>query len=169
MKVVSAKSEEFIKVNYISKIMALLQGDSGALNERSGFTKALSKITDECDNEDMSYGHLQLFKKILAEYFDEHVIPKMQNQTSEGLLTELCKQWKSLTIFSMLVSRLFDYVDRHYVRSICGEPLGRQCQRMFQMRIVDGLETQITNAINDQIERDRRDENINRNVIKDVI
>lgn len=42
-------------------------------------------------------------------------------------LLELVMQWDNYTIFSMLLNRLFNYLDINYVKSNFLNQLGKQC------------------------------------------
>lgn len=92
-----------------------------------------------------------LYKKLLAEYFDEVIHPRMSGQTGENFLLTLVEQWNKYTMFTMLLNRLFDYVDRNMLKGINLPRLGHECQLEFKKRIVQGLEDQLMTAISDQI------------------
>ena len=42
-------------------------------------------------------------------------------------MLELVSQWDKFTIFSMLLNRLFDYLDINFVKSSFLNQLGKQC------------------------------------------
>lgn len=59
---------------------------------------------------------LLLHQQFVQEYFEEEVVPMINSKSGEDLLNEVVKQWDSYTIFAMLLNRLFDYINRNYLR-----------------------------------------------------
>ena len=110
-----------------------------------------------------------MYKRIVEDYFTEQIKPSLNNKFGEEFLLVFVEQWNNYTMFSMLLNRLFDYLDINYVKSNFLNQLGKQCQLEFKERVVVGLEAELQGAIKDQITRDRNQEMINRDALKTAI
>ena len=120
------EAERFIKDKYIGNLLRFLQGEQASVTSPGVFQDVIVYIQEQCDLNDNSSKMHQLYKKLLAEYFEEVVHPKMQGQMGENFLLTLVEQWNKYTMFTMLLNRLFDYVDRNHLKGINLPRLGQE-------------------------------------------
>ena len=133
------------------------------------FQNCRTAINEQCDAHDRSAQMYIMYKGIVESYFNQVIKPSLVGKVGENFLLELVKQWNNYTIFSMLLNRLFDYLDINYVKSNFLNPLGKQCQLEFKNRVIIGLEAELQGAIRDQLTNDRNQEMINRDALKTAI
>ena len=161
--------EAYIKTNYINPMIAFLRGDQQSIASPKTFQNCRTAVQEQCDAHDRSQQMHQMYMKIVDEYFKQQIQPNLREKFGEMFLLELVMQWDNYTIFSMLLNRLFNYLDINYVKSNFLNQLGKQCQLEFKNRVIIGLEAELQGAIKDQITRDRNKEAINRDALKTAI
>ena len=76
----------------------------------------LYEITEACNADDRSPELYALFKKLLSEFVRDDVLAVIGNSEGGELLEKMVNQWSSYIKFTMLLSRVFSYVDRNYLR-----------------------------------------------------
>lgn len=57
-----------------------------------------------------------MYQKFIDRYFKDEILPKMETKTGGNLLYAAVDQWKNYTIFTTMLNRIFDYIDRNYTR-----------------------------------------------------
>lgn len=72
-----SSSEQFIKQNYIQHVIGFLRGTQTTITDRMTFQKVVVHITEQCDANDLASTMYILYKKILADYFAEDVLPAL--------------------------------------------------------------------------------------------
>ena len=56
-----------------------------------------------------------MYCRLLNHYFETEVCPKILGQRGEDFLLELVRQWDNYTIFTTMLNRLFEYLNRNYL------------------------------------------------------
>lgn len=140
--------EAFISDSYLQRLKAYLRGEEAIVRDPKIFSKVNSGISAELDEHDNSRQLYEMYLRLLDDYFVTEVQPRMTGKTGEDFLLELAKQWENYTIFTTLLNRLFDYLNRNYLNELQHKPkLGIQCQKDFKDRVISGLEEELTAAI----------------------
>ena len=161
--------ENYIDKNYILPMIAFLRGERQSIATQKEFLDCRTAVNEQCDAHDRSSQVHQLYTRKLDAYFAGEIHPNLRGKFGEMFLLELVRQWDNYTIFTMLLNRLFDYININYVRSNFLDAFGKQCQKEFKNRVIIGLEAELQAAIADQITRDRNKEAINRDALKTAI
>ena len=103
------------------------------------YLNVVSEIAEMVDKGDSSQGLYEIYMKILMEFFQGEVLVQIRARQGEELVAEIIKQWHSFTIFSTLLNRLFDYIDRHYLTIRKKDSLGQICFAMFKSQVIEEL------------------------------
>lgn len=76
-------------------------------------------IVQLCDGADMGCDLYLKYKSILEEYISKFITPKIQSKLGDSreFLEEYVKQWKKYTIMVFSMRKMFDYLDRFYLRN----------------------------------------------------
>ena len=53
----------------------------------------------------------------MREYIEAEVKPVIANKQGEDLLTGLVKVWEAYVIYSKMMDRTFEYLNRYYLRN----------------------------------------------------
>jgi len=91
----------------------------------------------------------------------------IQTKTGDALLVNLVKVWESYNIYSKMMDRSFDYLNRYYLKNSELKMVGETCSHMFHEQIYSNERKRaITEAILDQISNDRQGNAINKEIVK---
>ena len=120
----------------MGNLLKYLRGEQTSVTSPGVFQEVIVHIQEQCDLNDNSAKMHLLYKKLLSEYFEQVVNVAMLGQIGEHFLLTLVEQWNKYTMFTMLLNRLFDYVDRNHLKGINLPRLGQESQSEFKKRVV---------------------------------
>mmetsp|Transcript_18072 Transcript_18072/g.24204 ORF Transcript_18072/g.24204 Transcript_18072/m.24204 type:complete len:90 (-) Transcript_18072:1811-2080(-) len=78
----------------------------------------------------------------------------------------MCTVWEHLAIYSKMMDRCFDYLNRYFLANSSQQPIGAQCLTKFKELVFTPYKKSYCEAILAQISRDRASEVINREAVK---
>lgn len=81
----------------------------------------------------------------------------------------MVKAWEAYIIYSKMMDRSFEYLNRYYLKNNSLQLIGDKCMSMFRDRVFRDRKGAITSAILAQIKRDREGEAIQKEVVKKSI
>ena len=83
------------------------------------YMKAYTFIVRLCDEYDMASDLYRKYLNLFQLFIDKHVLPAIQNKAGDSreFLAEYIIQWKKFTIFTFSMKKLFDYLDRYYLKN----------------------------------------------------
>ena len=79
------------------------------------------------------------------------------------------KVWDAYIIYAKMMDRSFEYLNRYYLKNNQLQLVGEKCMSMFMEKIFQSRKVDITQAILEQIKRDRAGDAINKGVVKKCI
>lgn len=85
----------------------------------------------------------------MEEYLEGEVGPLIRNKRGEQLLNNLVKAWDRYIIYSKMMDRSFEYLNRYYLKNNQLQLIGEKCQAMFKETIFNDAKEKITQAILD--------------------
>ena len=85
------------------------------------------------------------------------------------MLNKLVKVWDDYVIYSKMMDRSFEYLNRYYLKNNQLQLVGEKCMSMFHERVFDQHRRVITDAILKQIKADRAGNAINKETVKKCI
>ena len=85
------------------------------------------------------------------------------------MLDAFVKCWTDFTMFSKLIEKMFDYLNRYYLKNQCLPQLGEKCLKYFKDIYYDQQKTELRGAVMLQLTKDRKGEVINRETLKKAI
>ena len=85
------------------------------------------------------------------------------------MLNKLVKVWDDYVIYSKMMDRSFEYLNRYYLKNNQLQLVGEKCMSMFHERVFDQHRKVITEAILKQIKADRAGDAINKETVKKCI
>ena len=103
----------------MDKVLAFLKGESNRVTTNVEFMKVYNMVLYQCDQEDNNNHLYGYFEKIVNGYLVNELIPFTQGKIGQGMLDAFVKCWSDFTMFSKLVERMFDYLNRYYLKNQC--------------------------------------------------
>ena len=82
------------------------------------------------------------------------------------MVAEFVKCWTDFAIFSKCCHRMFDYLDRYFLKNHNLALLGENSLKRFKEKVHDAYKAQILAAVIDQIKKDRNGDDVNIDNIK---
>ena len=116
--------KDFINANYVSKLLAFLNGNSQRVTTHAEYMKVYSLIIWQCDSNDSNEQINMIFQEFAEEYLQNQVLPKIQNKNGEQLLTNLVEVWHNYNIYSKMMDRSFDYASLSMQLAMAGTAQG---------------------------------------------
>ncbi len=96
----------------------------------------------------------------MREYLEAEVKPVISNKHGEELLEGLVKVWDAYVIYSKMMDRTFEYLNRYYLRNNQLQLVGEKCMALFNDYVFSERKGQFTAAVLQEISRDRSGEAI---------
>ena len=85
------------------------------------------------------------------------------------MLEAYVKCYENFTIYAKLLDRMFDYLNRYYLKNQCLPSLGEKCMSYYKTIYYERQKHELRTALLQQITKDRRGEIINKEVLKKAI
>lgn len=103
---------------YIDKIFEYLK--TGKMNlPPKQYMKTYSCIIKLSDEYDLGADLYNIYKEKIDFFLENVVFDKIKSKIgdSQEFLSEYMLQWKNFTIFSFSLKKMFDYLDRYYLKN----------------------------------------------------
>lgn len=81
------------------------------------------------------------------QYIEDEITPELEGITVENMMEKLVVVWEKYTMYTMLVNRLFDYIDRNYIMQNNLETMGFWCQLIFKSEVIEGRAVSIEDSL----------------------
>lgn len=83
------------------------------------YMKVYTAFVKMCDENDKAPELYQLYKQILDNYINQEILPSINNKVgdSAALLKDYVFQWKQFNLFTCSMKKMFDYLDRYYLKN----------------------------------------------------
>ena len=106
------------------------------------------------------------YTKSIKNYLETQVRPKLESLSGEELLIELQLRWTNHQVMVKWMQRFFQYLDRFYVEMSSIASLTDQGFSQFKQEIFVRMLNNITDAVLQQVETDRRNEPVDTDLLK---
>ena len=107
----------FINRHYVEKLLQFLRGDSHRVTTNQEYMKVYQLIIFQCDTNDNNEQIYDIFVEFVEEYLRVEGEPLLQNSSGESLLANLVKAWENYVIYSKMMDRSFEYLNRYYLKN----------------------------------------------------
>lgn len=129
-----------------------------------------------CYDVVMHHCNMQDNKKLLdicleqvRDFINSDVRDKLFEVTGVQLLHNLSLVWDSLVIYALSMDRLFQYLNSNFLRNTQRPLIPEQILILFKREVFDKVKQKISDAILEQIDADRNQQNIPKDVVKKSI
>ena len=101
-------------------------------------------IIYQCDTAEKNKEVLTIFEEFVSEYLDQSIKANLDCVQGPDLLVALGKNWDSFNIYSKMMDKSFEYLNRYYLKNNSLELVGEKCMSMFKRQIFREVEKNIT-------------------------
>ena len=70
-----------------------------------------------CDDLDKAKDLNEYYKKTLHDHISNSILPNLRKLKDEFLLKEFVRQWQNYTILVHFMRKMFNYLDRYYLKN----------------------------------------------------
>ena len=74
-------------------------------------------IIYQCDTNDNNEQIYDIFEDFVNDYLTNEVLQKLRDSSGERLLINLVKVWDDYVIYSKMMDRSFEYLNRYYLKN----------------------------------------------------
>ena len=149
--------------------MAFLRGEDTRVASHQEYMNVYQVIIYQCDTNDNNNQIHEIFESFVQEYLDTEVLPMTQGKVGETLIKNLVDSWDRYTIYSKMMDRSFEYLNRYYLKNNQLQLIGEKCLAMFKENIFNDAKDRITGAILSQISLQREGNAVQREYLKKAI
>ncbi|CAH8256439.1 unnamed protein product [Arabidopsis lyrata] len=156
----------------ITKLIRILEGEPEPEFHSDEYMNIYTIIYDMCNQRsDYSQQLYDKYRKVIEDYIIQTVSPSLREKHDEDMLRDLVKRWDNHKVLVRWLSRLFHYVDRHFVlRSKIPIPtldeVGLSC---FLDLVYHEMQSTATKVVLALIHKEREGEQIDRALMKNVL
>lgn len=161
--------KDFINENYVKKLLEFLRGESKRVTTNKEYMKVYQLIIYQCDTNDNNEQIYDIFEEFVNDYLRTEVLPLLNGASGERLLINLVKAWNDYVIYSKMMDRSFEYLNRYYLKNNQLQLVGEKCMSMFHEKVFNQHQQVITEAILKQIKADRAGDAIAKETVKKCI
>jgi cullin 1 len=158
-----------IKQGYIDRIVNFLNGQASRVVNNQEFMQIYEIIVNQCDTEDNNEDLYQFFESECDNYINSYLVPTLRGKRGEHMVAAFVKCWNNFAIFSKCCHRMFDYLDRYFLKNHNLALLGENSLKRFREKVHDAHRRDILAAVLDQIRRDRDGEEVNLENLKTTL
>lgn len=88
-------------------------------------------IIYQCDTNDNNEQIYEIFEEFVKEYLKHEIVPLLEGKKGETLLSNLVSAWEAYIIYSKMMDRSFEYLNRYYLKNNQLQLVGEKCMSMF--------------------------------------
>ena len=112
------EAKALIKREYVDKVFGFLRGELTYVTKSKDFVKVHEVVMHQCDAQDNAGKLYQYFQEIIREYLkNEALIYIKRHQEQGNIITAFIKQWDNFAMLAKLMDRMFDYLNRYYLKN----------------------------------------------------
>lgn len=126
------QAKALIQNDYVNRVFGFLRGELDYVSRAKDFVKVHEVVMHQCDSEDNG-GKLYLyFQQIMKEYIEKEALVYIRKgQGQNDLLNAFVKAWDNFAMLSKLMDRMFDYLNRYYLKNQALKLLGVTSMELF--------------------------------------
>ena len=150
--------------------------ETGIFKNRThvAYVNAYSKVMELADIDtngiDTNGKHLYMYyKNTILEYTVSVVIPELLNLQGVDLLKKFALRWQNHKMLVYWMKRLFNYIDRYYVKCAKVDCLFLAGVNIFKDKVFAHIKVAVRTALLDQINSERNGTEIDTNIIKETL
>lgn len=124
------------------------------------------KLSDQTVDAEVLF---QFLKDVLTKHLRNTCIRKLSELTANALLKEFMKQWSDYLILARWMSKVFNYLDRYYLKFSNMDSTILTSIKLFKSVVFDSQKKELVTAVLDEIRKWREGEDVDWAVLHLVI
>ena len=100
-----------------------------------------------CDELDKAKDLNEYYKKTLQDHITESILPHLKKQKEESLLREFHKQWQNYTILVHFMRKMFNYLDRYYLKNSNMQSLAMSALVFFKEKCFNDVSESLRSSL----------------------
>ena len=157
-----------IKDDYIVQVLNFMNGRSQRVVPSSQYMRVYGIVMNQCDQQDNGAKLHKLYLDTLESYIKNDALTYINAHKFE-FLEAFAKVWDDYTMFAKLLDKMFDYLNRYFLKNQSMSSLSATALKKFNEMLYPEVKKTLKEKLLEQISKDRNREAINREVIKKVI
>ena len=109
------------------------------------------------------------YSESVSLYVQQKVLPALMGKKGVELLEELNRRWMNHKLYIKWMDKIFQYLDRYYVRVRSAEPVSTKGLNIFKSLIFDEISVETTKALLELINEEREGLAVPEKVLKTVV
>lgn len=106
-----------IQREYIDKILNFIRDKGNKGVSPKDFIKVYEVVMFQCDSMDNGAKLYKFFQDVIKNYINDVALPEVKRQNGSSILVAYLKVWDDYAMFSKLMDRMFDYLNRYYLKN----------------------------------------------------
>jgi cullin 1 len=156
----------------INHLIKFLEGDEHATFTRKLYSELYTIVYNMCTQQRQKNFTKQIYERYgetLESYISSYLIPSLTTQDSSlTFLTSLRVSWDKYQKMTKWLKHFCQYLDRHHVTQNSLPGLQEVSNSKFLALVVEKRKDQITSNFKELFEKDRKGEDLDREILRDV-
>mmetsp|Transcript_8828 Transcript_8828/g.6568 ORF Transcript_8828/g.6568 Transcript_8828/m.6568 type:complete len:107 (+) Transcript_8828:156-476(+) len=85
-----------------------------------------------CDENDKAKDLNDYFRNTLLAHISQRIVPTLKKLRDDSLLKEFVRQWQNYTILVHFMRKMFNYLDRYYLKNTNMQTLAMSSLQFFK-------------------------------------
>lgn len=158
-----------IRDSYINKVLAFMKGESARVVSNKEYMRVYGIVMNQCDQQDNGAKLHTLYLQTLESYIRKDALAYMNSRPRVEFLEAFVKVWENYTMFAKLLDKMFDYLNRYFLKNQSMSSLGITALKKFNELFYPEIKLTLRGMLLTQISKDRNREAVNREILKKVI
>lgn len=121
-----------IQTDYVDRVFGFLNGKYQQVTTSKNFVKIHEVVMNQCDTQDNGGKLYQYFQQIIKDYIEKEALIYIRQQADRGLLMQaFVKIFDDFAMLAKLMDRMFDYLNRYYLKNYALKMLGVTAMELF--------------------------------------
>jgi Cullin family len=123
----------------------------------------------QCDSKDKGGSLFNYFKDVIKGYITNKAIPFVNSQNGNSVVTAYIKIWSDYAMLVKLLDRMFDYLNRYYLKNLSLKMLGVTALEIFNSHFYEGVKETFRNQVLLNFTKDRNGDIVDRDLMRDSV
>ncbi len=124
---------------------------------------------NQCDQQDNGAKLHQLYVSTIESYIKKDALAYINSRPKVEFLEAFVKVWENYTMFAKLLDKMFDYLNRYFLKNQSMSSLGQTALKKFNELFYPKIKETLRELLMQNISKDRNGETVKRQVLKKVI
>ena len=146
-----------------------MKGQSARVVSNKEYVRVYGIVMNQCDQQDNGQKLHQLYLTTLESYIKKDALTYINSRPKVEFLEAFVKVWEDYTMFAKLLDKMFDYLNRYFLRNQSMSSLGQTALKKFNELFYPEIKKTLRELLMQHISKDRNGESVKREVLKKVI